>query len=58
MWQDRDISGDPPREPGPIEVGSVLTFFGLPIARTPEDLVAGEVEVAFMGAPVDMGVGY
>ncbi len=58
VWQDRDISGDPPREPGPIEVGSVLTFFGLPIARTPEDLVAGEVEVAFMGAPVDMGVGY
>lgn len=29
VWQDRDISGDPPREPGPIEVGSVLTFFGL-----------------------------
>ena len=58
VWQDRDISGDPPREPGPIEVGSVLTFFGLPIARTAEDLVAGEVEVAFLGAPVDMGVGY
>ena len=29
VWQDRDISGDPPREPepGPIEVGSVLTFY-------------------------------
>ena len=58
VWRDRDISGDPPREPGPIQVGSVLTFFGLPIARTAEDLVAGEVEVAFLGAPVDMGVGY
>ena len=58
VWRDRDISGDPPREPGPIRVGSVLSFFGLPIARTIEDLVAGEVEVAFMGAPVDMGVGF
>ncbi|MCY3677429.1 MAG: agmatinase family protein [Gemmatimonadetes bacterium] len=58
VWRDRDISDDPPREPGPIRVGSVLTFFGLPMARTIEDLVAGEVEVAFMGAPVDMGVGF
>ena len=58
VWRDRDISNDPPREPGPIRVGSVLTFFGLPVARTIEDLVAGEVEVAFMGAPVDMGVGF
>ena len=58
VWRDRDISNDPPREPGPINVGSVLSFFGLPIARTVEDLVAGEVEVAFMGAPVDMGVGF
>ena len=58
VWRDRDISDDPPREPGPIRIGSVLSFFGLPIARTIEDLVAGEVEVAFMGAPVDMGVGF
>ena len=58
VWRDRDISNDPPREPGPIQVGSILTFFGLPMARTIEDLVAGEVEVAFMGAPVDMGVGF
>ena len=58
VWRDRDISNDPPREPGPIRIGSVLSFFGLPIARTIEDLVAGEVEVAFMGAPVDMGVGF
>ena len=58
VWRDRDISDDPPREPGPIRVGSVLSFFGLPMARTIDDLVAGEVEVAFMGAPVDMGVGF
>ena len=58
VWRDRDISNDPPREPGPIRVGSLLSFFGLPMARTIEDLVAGEVEVAFMGAPVDMGVGF
>ncbi len=58
VWRDRDISNDPPREPGPIRVGSVLSFFGLPVARTIEDLVAGEVEVAFLGAPVDMGVGF
>ncbi len=58
VWRDRDISNDPPREPGPINVGSVLSFFGLPVARTVEDLVAGEVEVALMGAPVDMGVGF
>ncbi len=58
VWRDRDISGDPPREPGPVSVGAVQSFFGLPIARTIEDLVAGEVEVAFFGAPVDMGVGF
>ncbi|WP_423925797.1 hypothetical protein [Candidatus Palauibacter sp.] len=58
VWRDRDISEDPPREPGPIQIGSVLTFFGLSIARTAEDLVAGEVEVAFLGTPVDMGVGF
>ena len=58
VWRDRDISNDPPREPGPIRIGSALSFFGLPIARTTEDLTAGEVEVAFLGAPVDMGVGF
>ncbi len=58
VWRDRDISDDPPREPGPVGVGSALSFFGLPVARTIEDLTAGEVEVAFIGAPVDMGVGY
>ena len=58
VWKERDISEDPPREPGPIKTFGPLTFFGLPIAMTPEDLVAGEVEVAFIAAPVDMGSGY
>ena len=41
VWKDRDISEDPPREPGPITTFGPLTFFGLPIAMTVEDLVAG-----------------
>jgi agmatinase len=31
-----------------------LTFYGLPMAVTPEDLTAGQVEVAILGAPLDM----
>lgn len=47
------------REPGPINVQrfvggmpweGIPTFFHLPIALTPEDLKAGEVEVAIFGA--------
>ena len=58
----RDTSNDPKREPGPFYPGrlrapGVLTFFKLPIALTPEDLAAGEVDVAIIGAPVDMGIG-
>ncbi len=33
------------------------TFFMLPVALTPEDLTAGEVDVAIMGAPLDTGSG-
>ena len=64
LWsQLRDGSDDPQREPGPIHPGrlnrqGVLTFFQLPIAITPEDLRAGEVDVAIMGAEIDMGVGF
>ncbi len=63
LWSGlRDTSEDPAREPGPIHVGrfrrpAIPTFFRLPVALTPEDLIAGEVDVAIMGAPVDMGVG-
>ena len=47
------------REPGPINIRrfrggmpwiSIPTFFNLPVALTPEDLKAGQVEVAIMGA--------
>lgn len=47
------------REPGPINVQrfnghvpwvGIPTFFHLPVALTPEDLKAGKVEVAIMGA--------
>ncbi len=63
LWsQLRDASNDPGREPGPFYPGrlnsaGVLSFFKLPIALTPEDLEAGEVDVAILGAPIDMGVG-
>jgi guanidinobutyrase len=58
VWRDRDTSRDPKREPGPIGPNGALTFFGLPIAITTDDLKAGKVEVAIVGAAVDMGVGY
>ena len=54
------------REPGPINIqrqwGSfgwhgIPTFFKLPVALVPEDLAAGQVDVAIMGAHTDMGVG-
>ena len=58
----RDSSGDVERTPGVIQTGrlsapGVLSFFSLPIALTQEDLKAAEVDVALIGAPVDMGVG-
>lgn len=36
----------------------IRTFAGAPIALYPEDLVAGGVEVAIVGAPLDMGSYY
>lgn len=62
----RDFSKDPERKPGPINIQrypfgyswqAMPTFFSLPIALTPEDLKAGKVEVAIMGAFTDMGAG-
>ena len=64
LWsQLRDTSGDPEREPGPFYPGrmnafGVQTFLQLPIAITPEDLIAGGVDVAVLGATIDMGVGF
>ena len=60
----RPRSMDPPREPGPIELGRYSgyggppTFGGHPLALTKEDLVAGEVDVAILGAPLNMGSGW
>jgi agmatinase len=62
----RDTSKDPKREPGPINLGrqnggmaqvGIPTFFKQPVALNPEDLKAGKVDVAIMGAPLDMGSG-
>ena len=54
------------REPGPIDIQrtwggfghqGIPTFFRLPVALVPEDLEAGQVDVAMMGAHTDMGLG-
>lgn len=54
------------REPGPINIQrfqggagwfGIPTFFKLPIALTPEDLKAGDVDVAIFGGYTDMGGG-
>jgi len=54
------------REPGPINIQrfpggagwfGIPTFFKLPVALTPEDLKAGNVDVAIFGAYTDMGGG-
>lgn len=62
----RPSSFDPDREPGPIALSRYMggwgvgipTFAGAPVALTPEDLVAGEVDVAIVGAPLNMGSGF
>jgi len=50
----------PEREPGPINLNrydyelsyaGFQTFFKLPVCLTPEDLRAGEIEVAIGGIP-------
>lgn len=54
---------NPAREPGPFTVSyyanawrsGIRTFAGAPIAVYPEDLIAGQVDVAIVGAPLDMG---
>jgi len=60
----RPRSMDPPREAGPVSLGRYgdrggpPTFGGLPLALSPEDLVAGKVDVAILGAPLNMGSGW
>ena len=64
----RPAALNPQREDGPLELGRYIggfgrgggfaTFAGAPVALTPEDLKAGKVDVAIVGAPLDMGSGY
>ncbi|MFW7267900.1 agmatinase family protein [Gluconacetobacter sp. Hr-1-5] len=57
---------NPKREPGPIALSRYVggwgtgfaTFADAPVALTLEDLRAGKVEVAIVGAPLDMGSGF
>jgi agmatinase len=63
----RDVAergGD--RKPGPINIQQtygglafqgIPTFFKSPVALTPEDLKVGNVDIAIMGASVDLSVG-
>lgn len=60
-----DIQGD--RKPGLINIQRWMggpaytgmpTFFKLPVALTPADLKAGNVDVALLGAHTDMGGGF
>ncbi|MDP3516601.1 MAG: agmatinase family protein [Pseudohongiella sp.] len=62
----RPGSFNPAREAGPLELGRYVggfggglpTFAGAPVALTPEDLIAGDVDVAIVGAPLNMGSGW
>ena len=60
----RPRSLDPKRKDGPIKLGRYggeygpPTFGGLPLALTQADLVAGEVDAAVLGAPLNMGSGW
>lgn len=62
----RDCKDNPKREPGPINIQKTVgglsfhgipTFFRAPVALCPEDLTAGKVDVAIMGAPIDLSTG-
>jgi agmatinase len=62
----RDCPDKSRRDPGPIDVQrahgglayqGIPTFFHAPVAFCPEDLKAGKVDVAIMGAPVDLSLG-
>jgi agmatinase len=60
----RPRSMDPAREPGAVPLGRYdgrggpPTFGNFPLALTMEDLVAAEVDVAILGAPLNMGSGW
>lgn len=62
----RPQSLEPKREPGPFSLSyyadswrsGIATFASARVAIYPEDLVAGGVDVAIVGAPLDMGSYY
>jgi agmatinase len=67
LWQTPRDDLTANREPGIINVQrfyggtgwqGIPTFFKLPIALTPDDLAAGDVDVAILSAHTDMGGGY
>ena len=67
IWQTPRDNLTEGREPGLINIQrfhggagwqGIPSFFKLPLALTPEDLAAGDVDVAIMGAHTDMGGGY
>jgi len=66
LWKKRREELTKGREPGPINVQrypggmayqGIPTFFRLPVALTPQDLSAGDVDVAIISAHTDMGLG-
>ena len=66
IWKEKREDLSKGREPGPINVQrypgglawqGIPTFFRLPVALVPEDLKAGDVDVAFISAHSDMGIG-
>jgi len=67
LWRTlRDLDEDPKREPGIINIqkynfgfsyNAMPTFFHLPVAMSPADLKASQVDIAIMGAVTDMGGG-
>jgi arginase len=67
LWQTPRDDLSEGREAGPINIQryaggagwqGIPTFFKLPVALTPADLTAGDVDVAIIGAHTDMGGGY
>lgn len=62
----RDCRDNPQRAPGPIDIQKtqggmayqgIPTFFHAPVALCAEDLKAGAIDVAIMGASVDLSLG-
>ncbi len=62
----RDCHDNPKRDAGPINIQrthgglayqGIPTFFRAPVALCPEDLKAGGIDVAIMGASIDLSVG-